>query len=351
MKRLPRRPDRFDALDLYTAVGREQGFRLGEEADLDAFLTLIRASLKSSQTNDNVLHGKRVEALFGHVAGALGGCQLVKAEDTGDVFAATAAVQPPDYRLVLNDGSQMFVEVKNCHLRYPAKFSLKKQYLEKLQRYADMQRVPLKIAIFFSRMNKWCLLSLRAFKDDGDRLSIGYIGAIARSEMATLGDAMVATLPELRFELLGRIGELNALDADGSANITFRETKFFCAGKEITDEADKEIAFYLMRFGEWPDDGMEAILQEGKLLGVRITSRPDSVPEGQQMAVIGNVSSMISAAYAEHTVYDRRPIRLDAKCDPDFFELQIPIDHASDALPLLRLIVQPNWEFREPEID
>ena len=114
MKRIKRNPEKFEVIDLFTALGREHGYKLSVKEDVEDFIDRIGSSLKASQENPNLLHGKRVESLFAHVAGALGNCRLIKQEDSGEAFTTENNIQAPDYKVVLNDGSQYFIEVKNC---------------------------------------------------------------------------------------------------------------------------------------------------------------------------------------------------------------------------------------------
>ncbi|MBB5409954.1 hypothetical protein HDG34_003907 [Paraburkholderia sp. HC6.4b] len=349
MKRIARTPETFEALNLFTAVGLKEGYRVDNEAHQRQFITAIENSLKAAHGNLRILYGKRIEALFAHVAGALGQCLMVKVEDSGDIFTADGDVKAPDYRLTLRDRRQMLIEVKNCHadgLDRP--FSLKRSYFEQLDRYADINSTPLKIAIFFSRWNRWCLLSRHSFEEKGDSLITGVMNAMAKNEMSAIGDVSLATLPELRLELLANPTEAKEIDDDGQAQIIFRSSRLFCRGMEIIEPAEKEIAFRLMRYGDWPDTS-EAIVENGKLLGMVITATPRETHEGQDLEVIGNLSSMVSAAFAEMTVADRRPVALDVAVDPSAFALYIPEGFKSDVFPLLRIVQKPNFEYEARE--
>lgn len=347
MKRIPRDPKKFEVLDLYTTFARLEGYRLNEIKDQEAFLDTVSASLKSSHANPNLLHGKRAEAMFAHVAGALGHCVAIKTEDAGDLFVDDMNVQAPDYRIVLTDRSQLLIEVKNCHIKKPDKpFSLDKDYVGKLQQYADLFNVPLKFAIYFSAFRQWVLLPLSAFDDAGQVLEITLPTAFAKSEMAMLGDVMIATLPKLRMEFHADPNEASKIGSDGIAAITFRSSKFFCAGTEITEPAEMQIAFFLIRFGSWSVES-EYMISDEKLLGVAFTSTPEEQYPDHDLpyTIVGNLSSMVSAAFSEHTVDERTPIALDTSSDPDVFALRIPVEYQSDKLPLLRLIQQPNPSF------
>lgn len=70
MKRQPSNPEKFDTLELFVALSREHGYRVDIPDDLDAFQRQIGTSLKATLGNPNMLHGKRVEAMFAYVIGA-----------------------------------------------------------------------------------------------------------------------------------------------------------------------------------------------------------------------------------------------------------------------------------------
>jgi hypothetical protein len=345
MKRMARNPQKFETLDLFTSVGRRRGFRLDNVADVEQFAASVFDSLNASRTNQNLLHGKRIEALFAHVVGALGVCKMIKVEDSGDVFVKGAPVIAPDYRLILDNGRHMLVEVKNFHSEsIRACFVIKKKYFEQLERYAALHAVPLKIAVYFSKLNRWALLSPQAFDVSRKGHEISFVNAIAKNEMSELGDVYISTLPELRLELMADEDEANEIGDAGQAIITFRSSKISCDEVELIDELDQRIAFYLMRFGRWSTTS-EAIVKNGKLLGIVFQCAPDELNEDARFAAIGELSSMVGEAYKEYTVVDGLPIALDVPVDPEAFALSIPSGYNSERLPLWRFSVRPNWDF------
>ncbi len=201
MKRVKRDPAKFDAIELYTSVGRDRGYKLNVPGDIESFLDTMKGSLQASQTNPLLLHGKRAEALFAQVAGALGQCKFIKKEDSGDIFTAGGNIIAPDYRIVLADGTGLLVEVKNFYIKsVDGEFTLPAETIEGLQQYAEINGLPLKIAIYFSNVNMWVLLPKAAFKKVGKHFSISFVQAVAVNEMALLGDRTIATLPRLSLE-------------------------------------------------------------------------------------------------------------------------------------------------------
>jgi len=346
LKRIKRNPETFEVIDLFTAMGREHGYKLSVEEDSKDFMERIGKSLKSSQENPNLIHGKRVESLFAHVAGALGKCRLIKQEDSGEAFTTEENIQAPDYKVVLNDGKQYFIEVKNCHFpNVKSPYPLNKSYLEKLENYADLHATPLLIAIYFSRNNKWVLLSKASLLEHKKKYTIDYINAIAKNEMSLLGDRTIATEPDLGIEFIADSSKDATVNDEGEANFIIGEVKLYCAGQEIIDDLEKSIAFYLMRFGNWNENEPEGIFDKGMFVGAKYTFSPDFPPEEQRFSMVGELSSMISYSYSEQTVYEKSVIALDTNLDPSVFAVEIPESHKGDKLPLWQFIMQANYEF------
>ena len=347
MKRIKRNPEKFEVIDLFTAFGRKHGYKLSVEEDANDFIDRIGKSLKASQDNPNLLHGKRVESLFAYVAGALGKCRLIKQEDSGETFTTEQEIQAPDYKIILNDGSQYFIEVKNCHfpnIKSPYPFS--KNYIEKLERYAKLHNIPLLFAIYFSRQNKWFLLRKEYLIEQKNRYVTDFINAIAKNEMSLLGDRTIATEPELSIELIADQSGEAIINEAGEAKFIIGDVKIYCSGREVADDLEKSIAFYLMRFGDWKESDIEGIFIENRFVGVRFTYAPDFPPEEQLFSMVGALSSMVSSSYGEQTVYEKSVIALDTNLEPSVFTVKIPEGYKGKDLPLWQFIMQPNPQFK-----
>lgn len=349
MKRLPRAPEKFDALELYSAVARQQGYRIGISDDLEDFQQRIVAALKATLQNPNVLHGKRVEAMFAHVLGALGRCKFIKQEDGGAVFASTDDFEIPDYRVITNEGELLLIEVKNFHMKdLRSRLYLRRAYLAKLTAYANINQARLKVAIYFSRINKWILLSPESFLVEGRKVYIDLPHGIARNEFFLLGDRMIATLPPLTIEFSGDPQDERAnVQPNGTAVFTIRQVQMSCAGTVIKNPEEQRIAFYLMRYGGWMETEVPATIVDGRLFSLAFVSAPDDDgPNDQPFRMLGDLSSMVSTAYRELTVGDGGVISLDVKYDPAFFDLKIPDGYKGNDLPLWQFALQPNPEFK-----
>jgi hypothetical protein len=347
VKRIKRNPEKFEVIDLFTAMGREHGYKLAVNEDADDFIKRIECSLKASIENPNILYGKRVESLFAHVAGALGNCKLIKQEDSGEAFSIDQDIQAPDYKVILKDGSQYFIEVKNCHFpNIKSPYPLNKAYIEKLEKYAELHSIPLMFAIYYSHQNKWFLLPKSSLTEQKTKYVTDFINAMAKNEMSLLGDRTIGTEPDLAIELIADPSKDASVDSRGQAKFIIGNVKLYCAGREISDDLEKTIAFYLIRFGNWNEQEAEGIYSGDVFKGVRFTYSPDFPPEEQKFSMIGELSSMISLSYSEQTTYERSVIALDTNLEPTVFSVEIPDGYKGNDLPLWQFIMQPNPDFK-----
>ncbi len=348
LKRLPRKPLKFDPLELFTAIARDSDYKIWASDDHADFLAKVGASLKAAVDDQRLLHGKRIEALFAHVAGALGQCAMVKQEDSGAIFSAGKNIQAPDYSLVLKDGSRFMVEVKNCHHGNPKdSYIFRRDYVERLENYAALQGATIKFAMYFSRVNRWALLSRSSLTAHKNKFTINLLEAFARSEMIALGDRMIGTTPNLSIELVASKDKGSFLAEDGDANFTVGDVRIFCADNEIHDSKDKSIAFYLIRFGRWMAGNPEANMNGDRVISIRYDFCPCGEWDKEAgFAIVGEFSSMVSSAYHELTVYEQKVVALDAKVDPELFSVDIEDGYSGKNLPLWQFAIQPNPDFK-----
>ena len=125
---------------------------------------------------------------------------MIREEDVGDIYATTA-VQPPDYRIVLLDGTELLIEVKNCHhLKKPLR--LKSDYVARLENYGRVLNRPVKLAIYWSRWCVWTMVPLEALRVAGAGSTLSFPDAMMTNEMAVLGDHMIGTTPPLAVRFL-----------------------------------------------------------------------------------------------------------------------------------------------------
>jgi hypothetical protein len=158
MKRHPVDPRNFSLLKSLDQFARSKGLSISDTAAHDELLDTIRSSLQEHVNHKSRLHGFRAESMFAHVAAAMGFCQFISEEDSGAFFDISGELQRPDYRIVTLESERMLVEVKNFYQNRPTKpLSMKGEYLRSLKRYAAINSIPLRLAIYWARWGMWTL--------------------------------------------------------------------------------------------------------------------------------------------------------------------------------------------------
>ena len=124
----------FDLLSMLSDFGLEREMRINHPETIAAFLESAKAALTNAQDDSALLHGQRTQAMFEAMVVSLGAYRLLKSEDNGSSYSdGTYAV--PDFRIVLPDGEQWLVEVKNVYMPDPS------QQSRRLLRKADLERL------------------------------------------------------------------------------------------------------------------------------------------------------------------------------------------------------------------
>jgi len=347
MKRIRSRHTDSESLDLFDAVSREVGYTFGDDASGDRFVDAVSRALSRAKGNPVLLHGRRVEAMFGFVASALGKCSLVRQEDVGEIYSTEDTSLAPDFRLVFHDKTQMFVEVKNCHDTDPSRpVRLTAAYLERLKRYSELHGIPLKIAIYWSKWRIWALIDPAVVSNHGSSKGISMVEALPYNEIAGLGDVMLGTVAPLRLKFITdplKPRECVPID-DSKSTVAFTigEVKLFSGDVEILDKAEKNLAFYLMLHGSWNQDGPHADIQDRQLISVEFRSDPEEdSSQGQDFQFIGSLSSMISNAFSFATVDESRILRLAPRAGPSAFRILLDPDYKGQQWPLWRFHQAP----------
>lgn len=342
MKRIKRDPGKIEVLNLFAALGRKQGFKLGDKTSEAKFLESVSASLICNKDNQSLLHGFRTEDLFQYVAASLGKCLLIKKEDTGEPISVSPEMQPPDYQLVLQDKSRIFVEVKNCHKkRPPCLFTLKANYVNRLLQYSNLFDTDLRIAIYWSAWNIWTLVPLEEFEEINGKYQITMLDAVPSNEMNTLGDTSIGTTPPLILRFIADKKKPHSINDEGVANFTIGGIEFRCGSNVIKDKTERGFAFYLMLYGKWKTDAPKAIIEDNKLVAVEYIAEPENTNPGQGFEIIGEMSSMISRRYRELVLTSNSGERISTSAEPASLGLMIPEDYKGKALSLWIFNLQP----------
>ena len=338
MKRIPRDPVRFD---VFKAFAAGTPISLHDQGAVDGFKSSVAASLGKSLSNPKFLYGQHVQAMFQGVVIALGQVEMIKEEDAGGGWYDGDKLSIPDYRIVLRDGSQFLVEVKNNNEdHFDVKFA--KRYIDGLRRYGDLTKANVKLAVYWVGWRTWTLVSLDVLEERGASLALPFVKAVAANELAVLGDITIGTRFPLVLKFVADRSKPRALSESGDVQFTIGETRFYCAGEEITDQKEKEIAFVLMLCGRWEEAAPTAEL-EGKLLSEVVFECHPQEDHHQGFEFIGSLSEIFSSLFSWRTLKDGRVSNLEIDLIPGQMADLIPKNYKGQALPIWRFRLTPNY--------
>ncbi|MBX3156770.1 MAG: hypothetical protein KF773_12260 [Deltaproteobacteria bacterium] len=243
-----RKPTKFDALNVFAAWAQDERVAMTKGDAIPRFAEFLKESLKESLQSDTLLYGNRTQAMFEAVVANLGAVQLVKSEDSGDIYNADATLEIPDTRIILADGQNLLVETKNCHKDWNKPYRIKAAYLDGLVRYASLVRCDLRIAIFWSQQQRWTLIPPSALQANGKSLQIEFGDALMANEMGTLGDKLIGCGFPVTLRLYFE-------KRDGKLRMQGDKHRYFINKREITQANEKRLLFFLMVWGEWEMNG------------------------------------------------------------------------------------------------
>lgn len=344
MKRIKRNPIRFDVFNAFAQFGREARIALTDPGSMDSFLDRIRLSVSNSMRNEAFLYGQHAQAMFEAMAISLGRVQMLKQEDCGEIYTVREDVKVPDVRLVLADGQQILVEVKNF---YQSKDSEPLQfdgdYIRNLQNYAQMVACRLAIAVYWVKWRTWTLIPCQALKHGTGKVLISFPEALKRNQMATLGDMMVGTKFPLTIFISANKEEPRNVEEDGNVSFSIGDIEIQCAGHILRREEERNIAWYLIMHGKWEEERSEAVIQDGKLEGIKFEWKPFDYETRQNeyreqgFAIVGSLSQLFSSYYRAITEKDGRIGHFRVDLSPGSLGQLIPTNYESKDLPLWRI--------------
>lgn len=342
----------FDLLASVAAFAREHAIALNDPSLVERFMADATPKLKEALADPALIHGSRTERLFEATVLSLGRFRLLKAEDAGRVHAAGTS-RAPDFRVVLDDGEQWLVEVKNVRSKEPFKQETRMSaaYLASLQAYADMVGTPLKLAIFWSLWNIWTVISPDRFRTQKGGLGVAMKDAVLANESGRLGEVIIMTKPPLRLVLGASTDLPRSLSPDGLANFIIGSAKIFSGHVELTDPKDRKLAEVLLFYGEWSTDGPLAVTDGGEFAGVEFVATPEE-PSDQGWDGIGWASRIFSRYYAAQTIDGDQVIQLHGEAAPEWFAPLSDWDFKNSKLPLLlgRVQAPDDKVARDPEL-
>jgi hypothetical protein len=337
MKRIPRDPVRFDVFRAY--AGRV--VNLHDPEATEAFRGSVAASIQQALGNPKFLYGQHVQAMFQGVVIALGQAQMIKEEDAGGGWYDGEELRIPDYRIVLRDSAQLLVEVKNHNANH-LEVSFTKTYVNGLRRYGELTNSDVKLAVYWVGWRTWTLVPLSILDERGAHLVLPFVKAIPANEMAVLGDASIATRFPLTLKLVADPSKPRSLSTDGKGQLTIGDTRLFCAGKELTEEQEKQIALMLMQFGSWEEAEPWAELHDDGTPSALVFEWRPRADHHQGFEIVGSLSEIFSSFFIWRTFKEHEVSRLEIDVAPGQMADLIPRDYKGEALPIWRFILHPD---------
>jgi hypothetical protein len=324
----------------FAQFAAEQGLSIRDPQALQQFRDAVHGETKRSLDNDIFVFGFRAETMFETVVAGLGDVKLIKQEDTGNAYF-DGELKIPDFRIVLRDGKQVLVEVKNyCQKDAFDPYELNVDYLRKLESYAAMSGFELLLAVYWLKWNIWTLVSPSALVIEDDVAKLEFGDAMMTNQMRRLGDYMIGTRSPLRFRV-----EVDETGRNGDQRqLVIRQVSMLSGDQRIIDPVESRIAFTIIFHGSWQEEEIVETNDE-KLTAIEYRYAPGedrSTQQEQGFEMVGPVSGIISKFYREGTAKDGRVKGFHVDFTPGQFGRLIPADYfdREHVLPLWRFELQ-----------
>lgn len=336
-------PKPFDLLTEFGKFSASNGVSLKAPDTLPEFLKHVEKELTGAKEDPALLHGQRTENMFEAMVVSLNRFKLFKVEDAAGIYPLEA-FKVCDFRIVTLDDQHWCVEVKNFYQKDPINenYKLSTGYLDKLTSYANLTGARLKIAIYWARWSVWTLVAPEEFLTPNGGVSISFVQAIAGNELSVLGDLKIGMKAPLCLRLIADSEMTNKLEGDARAEFSIGGVKIFCDGTELIEPIDQQIALLFIYYGDWEGEGTDHKVNANDVAWVDVDFTPrDSKNEGFDF--IGSLSTVFAKYYAQETLDDKGIHQLKAPTQPEWFKAIMDPNHKSNALPLWKFKMEPNY--------
>ena len=334
----------FDLLSVFADFSLVKGMPINQPTTISEFLNSAGSALSDAQADGALMHGQRAQAMFEAMLVSMGAFRMLKLEDNGRVHSDGSYVAP-DFRVVLCDGEQWLIEVKNIYIPDPRQQSrriMKKAYLEKLEKYSHETGGKLKLAVYWAKWHIWTLVSPDHFADGDENVTLDLLTAVKANELGRLGDRMIGTKPPLKFRLLADLTHPISEPGDGSIGFIIGDVQLFCGEQEISDPTERRIAWTFMLYGDWGDTEPEIVTDGEVVIGVEYQWWPLQ-RQNQGYEIIGTLSQIFTRYYSELTVEGQDIVQLHAPQRPGWFSPLVELAHEKKSLPLWVFTLQPSY--------
>ena len=336
----------FELLGEFAKFGAQKRISLRDPMTADLFITYVRDAIRDVHSDQTLLHGQRTQAMFEALLLSLGDFTLLKNEDTGRVYPKDQ-FKIPDFRVVLSDGTQWLIEVKNVYEDDPLQQKrklLNSSYRKKLEAYASATGGEFKLAVYWARWSIWTLVSPERLIDENGDLTLDMETAMRVSELSRLGDMMIGTRPPLKLLLTADPTKTSPVASDGTVKFNIARAQLYCDDDEILDSIEQQIAWIFMLYGKWEKIDTRPLLVENQLKEIEYICQPkERTNRSEEFEIIGTLSQMFTRYYAERTLDNHEIVQLQAPPQPRWFAPLVMSDYESKALPLWRFTLEPNY--------
>ncbi len=339
-------PKPIDIMTEFSKFGLEQQISLRDPAALLKFSKHVADEAKRALADPILVHGQRAEAMFQALVVCLGEFKLLKKDDAGMVFPENN-FEVPDFRVVLNDGENWLIEVKNFYNKDPRRQEKKfmtSAYHQKMTAYAEATGAQLKLAVFWARWEVWTLVSPDKLADKSGNVTLDIFQAMKANELARLGDKLIGTKFPLRLRLVANPEKTSPIGTDGFVTFVLGEVKVYCGETEVVNPVEREIAWIFMRYGRWALNKPHAEVDGNQLNAINFVWEPEEKVEDQEFEIIGSLSEMFVRHFAEATVKNNEVVQTNALHRPSWFESIVSNDCKSDQLPLWQFTILSNFD-------
>lgn len=342
MKRVKRQPSRFGAVDLADQVGREFDLPLDRLSEKFSF----EAATKLAREDRSLMFGRRAERMFEYVVASLGKANLITSEDAAAPLYAGVEVQAPDYFVSLKTGQKFFVEVKNTKpktINTPVTFG--NAYLSRLKHYAKLKGHPLLIAVYWNDLRTWTINKVEDFETNNGTIILRFLDAYQRSIAGDFGDRMVAAVPPLVCRIHADPDRPSSIRENDQASFTISALSFYTEHKEILNERERQIAFYLLFHSTWEGEMPIPTMDGERVEYVEIAARLAGEKSlEQEFEGLGTLAGMISSYYKWLTTTDDEVVRLTPQLEPAALAPGFDDAFRGEVLRLWQFQIEPNYK-------
>ena len=120
----------------------------------------------------------------------------------------------------------------------------------------------LRIAVYWTKWNCWTLIAPTRFEHRSGKSVLQYKASMMFNEMATLGDLMIGCKFPLTLEIETRKDKPRTVKDTGEVVFQTAAMNVFCANQPVKGEVERNIAWYLVNYGDWDEQPTEAIVNK-----------------------------------------------------------------------------------------